>query len=516
MTLNLLTEDAAANRVQEQCLKFRALIEEASGRKAQIEYVSKLSLKKAFQTELAHVRSVYSTDKRFAGALKNQVFSNLQPLLKKIGITSNDSPTIESLTDYLCVEIALKLYLYKSGRYDIEFGLGREMKLWQSIVEGQYSAFPAFEPVPLYEVIRYGEDRPTELVLENVSYSYQRERIWSNRAPRQLNGVSLVADGVCCILGPSGSYKTTLLRAIAGHLPASGSIRLGQKEISNLSSEQRRVVTVFQDFALFPHMTGLRNVLQGGAQLHRYSHSEKAWLAEMHLQRLGVSHCAHKLPRTMSGGEQQRVAIARALMAEPKVLLLDEPTAALDGIQREGLLQVLKSVRATNPQLVILIVSHDREFVFDVADQLCVMDEGTLLESGHKPQVLAEPATSRVAEILGIYNAIPGALSSSKVFSARRLQILVPGAPDLLVGRECVALVRHDAFIFDPPTGELTNAGTVIDVSDRATNMRLLISVEGQTNLVAVIPNDAGRTRWDAGAAVRFALRSDATSIVAT
>lgn len=201
------------------------------------------------------------------------------------------------------------------------------------------------------------------------------------------------------LVGPSGAGKTTVLRAVAGlERPARGRIECGADawfgEGVNLRPEQRSVGFVFQDYALFPHLSVARNVTFGGAEVDGL------------LERLRISHLADVKPRALSGGERQRVALARALARRPRVLLLDEPLGALDPHTRAGvrgeLHDLLRELR-----LPTLLVTHDFEDAAAVADRIGVLAEGTLRQIGTAGDLLGAPVDDVVASFAGA-NVMPG------------------------------------------------------------------------------------------------------------
>jgi len=207
------------------------------------------------------------------------------------------------------------------------------------------------------------------------------------------------------LVGPSGSGKTTVLRAIAGlYRPRSGLVSCGGEDWLDtragldLPPHRRRVGMVFQSYALFPHMTALGNV---AAALHHRPAPERqaraeALLALVHLEGLGG-----RRPAELSGGQQQRVAVARALAREPAVLLLDEPFSAVDRRTRRKLHEELAELRQA-VQLPIVLVTHDIGEAVALADRMCVLDRGETVQTGRPADVLAAPASERVAAALDL------------------------------------------------------------------------------------------------------------------
>ena len=207
------------------------------------------------------------------------------------------------------------------------------------------------------------------------------------------------------VLGPSGSGKTTLLRLIAGfERPDTGDITVGERLVAGPGAftgpERRRIGMVFQDYALFPHLTVARNVAFG---LPRRERSQAGPTLEL----VGLQHKADCFPHQLSGGERQRVALARALAPEPEVVLLDEPFSSLDATLRADLRRevelILREAEAT-----ALLVTHDQEEALSLADRLAVMREGRLVQVGEPEHVYARPADRWAAGFVGEVNVLAG------------------------------------------------------------------------------------------------------------
>lgn len=204
-------------------------------------------------------------------------------------------------------------------------------------------------------------------------------------------------DRVLVILGPSGAGKTILLETIAGLRPQqAGQISLAGTDITSLPPERRRIGLVFQDAALFPHLTVKENVRFGPRARHAASPDGSDDL----LHQLGIAHLAGRSPRSLSGGEQQRVALARALAIQPGLLLLDEPLSALDQPTREDMRTLLQRLLA---ELAIpaVHVTHDRDEALSIGDDLAVIVGGQLRQTGPATQIAAEPADPDIARLLG-------------------------------------------------------------------------------------------------------------------
>jgi len=205
------------------------------------------------------------------------------------------------------------------------------------------------------------------------------------------------ADRVLVVLGPSGAGKTMLLETIAGlRPPQAGQISLAGTGITGLPPERRRIGLVFQDAALFPHLTVTDNVRFGPRARRAASPDDSGDL----LRQLGIGHLADRSPRSLSGGERQRVALARALAIRPDLLLLDEPLSALDQPTREDMRALLQQLLA-NLAIPAVHVTHDRDEAFSLGDNLAVIIGGQLRQTGPAATIAAEPADPDIARLLG-------------------------------------------------------------------------------------------------------------------
>lgn len=253
--------------------------------------------------------------------------------------------------------------------------------------------------------------------------------------------LTLAEGRITCLLGPSGSGKSSILRMIAGLEPVdAGTVHLADRCLSQpgrtVPPEQRGVGLVFQDNALFPHLDVAANVAFGIAHLPPV---ERRGRVEELLDRFHIAHLAASYPHMLSGGEQQRVAIARALARFPALLLLDEPFSGLDGELRgrvrDALLADLRGSGAT-----VLIVTHDPAEAMAIADELVLMAAGRILQSGAPAQCYADPVSIIAARLLGDALAVPGRIGGGRIETA----LGTFAAPGLADGKG-VAMVRpHD------------------------------------------------------------------------
>ncbi|WP_107704453.1 ABC transporter ATP-binding protein [Nocardioides allogilvus] len=313
-----------------------------------------------------------------------------------------------------------------------------------------------------------------------------------------VDDVSLeVPDGsILAVLGPSGCGKSTLLRAIAGLEPlTAGTIAFDGVGVDRLPTHKRGFALMFQDGQLFAHMTVARNV---GYALRLRGRPSDERVAEL-LALVGLEGYADRLPATLSGGERQRVALARALAVEPRLLLLDEPLSALDTGLRERLAVDLREILHT-AGTTALMVTHDHEEAFHVADRLAVMRAGRVVQSGPIGDVWAAPVDTETALFLGYARVLTGSAVAT-VLAA------VPGHPGGTLAAEAVAglAVRRSALVADED-GRLR--GTVESARATPELVRLVVDV-GDVGLVdAVAPRDS---HWGPGETVR--LRVDPTRV---
>ena len=238
------------------------------------------------------------------------------------------------------------------------------------------------------------------LSLSSVQKSYGDNRVLIDI------DVQFPESGYTVIVGQSGSGKTTLLRAIAGHVPIdSGCISLGHEEISELPPHHRPVASVFQQYALFPHLTIADNIGFGLEQQGIPADERRTRIREM-LELVGLSGYDQRKPETLSGGQQQRVALARALAVRPRVVMLDEPLGALDLELRQTMRRELKRIQRQTGVL-FLHVSHDREEALSLADHMVIMHQGQVAGAGSLADLQADPGNDVVAKVLGLENCVP-------------------------------------------------------------------------------------------------------------
>ena len=219
------------------------------------------------------------------------------------------------------------------------------------------------------------------------------------------------------LLGPSGCGKTTLLRMVAGlELPDNGQVLLGGKDITPLPATKRQVNTVFQSYALFPHLSIFENVAFG-LRSRKIPQNEVESRVNRRLEMLALEEMSDRYPHQLSGGQQQRVALARALVNEPEVLLLDEPMSALDAKLRAQVQVELRRLQRKLGQTFIL-VTHDQAEALVVSDRIAVMNDGEIIQHGSPKEVYEQPKNRFVAEFLGAANLIEGKYTDGRLETA--------------------------------------------------------------------------------------------------
>jgi ABC-type Fe3+/spermidine/putrescine transport system ATPase subunit len=297
------------------------------------------------------------------------------------------------------------------------------------------------------------------------------------------------------LLGPSGCGKTTTLRMIAGfEEPTSGRVLIDGEEMANRPAHQRPTNTVFQSYALFPHLTVADNVAFG-LKRKKVPASEIESRVAAELERVGLADRAGAKPNQLSGGMQQRVALARALVNLPKVLLLDEPLGALDLKLRKGLQVELKRIQR-EVGITFVYVTHDQEEALTMSDRIAIMNRGLVEQIGSPEDVYERPETPFVAGFIGVSNLIP----------ADR----VPGSQN---GTGSYACVRPEKLRVEDPGAPSTAdhpsvEGQVESTLYLGTATQLIVRVAGDVPMTVLVPNadEAERQRLpEAGSKVRLA-----------
>lgn len=284
------------------------------------------------------------------------------------------------------------------------------------------------------------------LTFKDIHHSYQNKPT--------LHGIDLTVEPgeVLCLLGPSGSGKTTLLRIAAGiERQSKGSLLLNDKEIcgpkKTLPPEKRGVGLMFQDFALFPHMTILENTKYGLTALSSADAKSQALLA---LKRVGLEHYAQSYPHLLSGGEQQRAALARAIAPRPAVLLMDEPFSGLDSrlkeVIRNDTLSILREARAT-----AIVVTHDADEAMHMADRIALLRDGKLVQIGSAHDLYERPKNLFAASFFSDLNLFKGRVQGDRV----ETPLGTFDASKFADGTKLDVAIRHSGVRVDAKEGDI-------------------------------------------------------------
>jgi spermidine/putrescine transport system ATP-binding protein len=304
------------------------------------------------------------------------------------------------------------------------------------------------------------------------------------------------AGSFFALLGPSGCGKTTTLRLVAGlEEPTAGRILIGGKDVTDTKTYQRPVNTVFQSYALFPHMTILENVAFG---LRRRKMEDPLGKAHEALRLVELDHVANRKPSQLSGGQQQRVALARAIVNRPALLLLDEPLGALDLKLRRQMQLELKAIQ-TEVGLTFLHVTHDQEEAMTMADTVAVMNKGRIEQMGAPEELYELPRTAFVANFLGQSNLFTGTAvgktSTSVSIDVAGNKVTVPlnraakTEGTITVGIRPEKMTLHTDKVSANSSTNVLNNGRVVDVSFSGVSTQYIIEFDGVGRVIVFAQN---------------------------
>jgi spermidine/putrescine transport system ATP-binding protein len=322
------------------------------------------------------------------------------------------------------------------------------------------------------------------------------------------------------LLGPSGCGKTTTLRLIGGFLePTGGAVRLDGVDLAGTPPHRRPVNTVFQNYALFPHLSVADNVAYGLRWRRGISRGARQARVGAALELVRLTRLAGRRPHQLSGGEQQRVALARALVCEPAVLLLDEPLAALDAKLRKALRAELTALHAQVGTTFIL-VTHDQEEALEMADRLAVLDQGRVMQCGRPKEVYEEPATEFVADFLGLANLLdvtclqPPTNGRAEVrLGEFALTALCNGPAAVGTGR---VVIRPERVRLAPPGSDAPNCipAIVDNVVYVGATTQVRLRLPHGPAVQALLVNDDSREELRPGCAVTVGLPTEALRLL--
>jgi spermidine/putrescine transport system ATP-binding protein len=321
------------------------------------------------------------------------------------------------------------------------------------------------------------------------------------------------------MVGPSGCGRTTTLRMIAGfERPTSGRIMLDGTDVAQVPPHKRNVNTVFQSYALFPHLDVTDNVAFGLKYQRATKEERRRKVAEV-LEVVKLTGFERRKPSQLSGGQQQRVALARALVLTPRVLLLDEPLGALDARLRKGLQVELKTLQQ-ELGITFVFVTHDQEEALTMSDRLAVMNGGRVEQAGSPREVYEEPTTEFVADFLGVSNlveavAVPSNGNGCNLEVGRQTLRAELGATD--ASGAVKAMIRPERVGVEPhgTTGENRIPGMIEHAVFLGSSTELHVRMQGGALLKATLPNDGARPDYEEGTPVALCLPADALRVLA-
>jgi putative spermidine/putrescine transport system ATP-binding protein len=320
--------------------------------------------------------------------------------------------------------------------------------------------------------------------------------------------IDIGAGEFVSLLGASGSGKTTTLMMVAGFTaPSGGEIQLGGQPIVHLAPEKRGIGVVFQNYALFPHMTALKNVAFP-LKMRGVAADDARRRAEAALERVGLTGLGHRLPSELSGGQQQRVALARAIVFEPGLLLMDEPLGALDRSLRE---QMKGEIRRLHRELgiTILYVTHDQEEALTLSDRIALMHRGKIVQLGTATDLYERPANPFIASFIGESTLIEGKVETSAdgtvaLHPTRNPSLRLPGTGTAAKGANAVLMLRPEKLRLLPdgaaPDGL---AARVIDLVYVGDVTRVVLSLADGVTITAKLANRRDLFRPGLGDRVR-------------
>jgi spermidine/putrescine transport system ATP-binding protein len=327
------------------------------------------------------------------------------------------------------------------------------------------------------------------------------------------------------MLGPSGCGKTTTLRMVAGfEEPSEGRVLLDGEDVTGRPAFKRSTNTVFQSYALFPHLSVEKNVAFG-LQRKRLDRSEIQRRVSEELARVGLGAEAKRRPAQLSGGQQQRVALARALVNRPAVLLLDEPLGALDLKLRKQLQVELKRIQR-EVGITFIYVTHDQEEALTMSDRIAVMNRGVIEQLGEPEQIYERPRTTFVAGFIGVSNLMPGELVSANGDTSLRLDagptVRTSDLGGAQVGERCHAVVRPEKLGLEraeaPASSERASVeGRVESSLYMGTATQMIVRLGDGTRMTVLVPNADVEVRHElpaAGEAARLSWSPENIHIV--
>ncbi len=339
-----------------------------------------------------------------------------------------------------------------------------------------------------------GTENGASVRFENVQKSYDGEIL----VVKDLN-LDIARGEFLTMLGPSGSGKTTTLMMVAGFEPAThGKIFLNERPINDVPPHKRGVGMVFQNYALFPHMTVAEN-LSFPLKVRKIPAAEVEEKVGRALEMVELPGFGNRRPSQLSGGQQQRVAVARALVFDPDLILMDEPLGALDKQLREQMQYEIKHIHG-NLGVTVIYVTHDQSEALTMADRIAVFNDGVIQQVSTPDELYEKPANSFVAQFIGENNRLNGTvrevngnvcvveLDGGVAVSAEKVNVD-------RVGQRATLSIRPERIELAPKKGSMPNTvpGRIVELIYLGDHIRVCISVAGTDKFVVKVPNDAGR-----------------------
>jgi spermidine/putrescine transport system ATP-binding protein len=322
------------------------------------------------------------------------------------------------------------------------------------------------------------------------------------------------------LLGPSGCGKTTTLRLIAGfEQPTSGRVLLDGRDMAHTAPHKRNVNTVFQSYALFPHLNVADNVAFG-LRFKDVSKSQAATMVKEALSLVQLEGYEKRKPSQLSGGQQQRVALARALVLNPAVLLLDEPLGALDAKLRKALQIELKALQE-EIGITFIYVTHDQEEALTMSDRIAVMSNGRIEQVGSPKEIYEEPVTEYVADFLGVSNLMEATAEGKDSGGACKLTLgsfgLSASKGDVAASGSVKVTIRPERVQVRPQgeSGPNHVPGMVVRTVYLGSTTQLILSLAGGASVQALVQNDGGHSVYQQGTPVSVCLPPDALRVLA-
>ena len=347
---------------------------------------------------------------------------------------------------------------------------------------------------------------------------------------KKFGGVTAVDDvsfevpkgSFATLLGPSGCGKTTTLRMIAGFYdPDQGDIEIAGRRVNDLPAHRRGTAMVFQDYALFPHMTVRDNVAYGLRVAH-VSGADRTRRVDETLAFVGLAGLGNRWPNQLSGGQQQRVAVARALVIEPQVLLLDEPLSNLDAKLREQLRVEMRTLQR-RLGMTFVYVTHDQEEALSLSDWIAVMNAGKVEQAGAPWDIYYRPRTAFLADFVGAVNLVPAKILDvtddmvTITLGSQRASVRRPKDLALAAGQEVTLCLRPESFTIGSPNANPTGghgielSGTIVRRAFLGDTMRYWVKVEDREWIVDQ-PDPGGSPTLDG--AVSLSVRPDRVHVI--